>query len=763
MKKSCFHQNWTCNGVAVTLPHDAMIHQARIPGHASGSAQAYFPGGCYVYEKTFQRPDQQHVVFQFESVYKNAKVFLNGKKAGGCNYGYLPFFVCADPYLVDGENTIRVECDNLSQPDSRWYAGAGIYRPVWMWVGPEKSIEPEQIKVHTLSVSPATIHVSTDCDNAMIEILDGEMVVATAQGAEADIVIPDAKLWDAETPNLYTCRVTAGADAATVTFGIRTIQWNNKGFYINGKSTLLRGGCVHHDQGILGAATYDESEWRRVRIMKDAGFNALRSAHNPCSRAMMEACDHYGMYIMDEAWDMWYQHKNPFDYATCWEENYSSDLTAIVNRDYNHPSVVMYSIGNEVTEPARAEGVQKTKEMVDLLHQLDPTRPVTCALNLVITANAGKNKTMSLGDKEKKPSEQGPAMNSTVFNMIANIVGVGMNRAGNSKWIDQATSPCLDVLDIAGYNYAAGRYPLDGDCHPDRLIVGSETFHQGIVHNWNMVKKYDYLIGDFMWTAWDYLGEVGLGAWAYTKDGASFSKPYPWLLADTGAFDILGTPNGELYRAQAVWGQLNSPMIGVQPVNHPQQKPIRNIWRGTNAMSSWSWQGCEGNPAVIEVFSDADWIELLCNGKSLGKKKVKDCIAKFKTKYHSGKLEAIAYDKAGKECSRSSLESATGKTHICVFPETEHAQAGDLVYVDLAIVGENGIVESNDDRKLKVIVDGGELLAFGSANPRTEERFDSGEYTTYYGMALAAIRVEGDTAVTVTDGCDTATAAIKIV
>lgn len=765
MKKICFNTGWVCNGAPVTLPHDAMIHEARKADNPSGSAQAYFSGGKYVYENTFEKPAAEHVLFQFEGVYQNAKVTINGKEAGGTEYGYLPFFVCADAYLTDGSNTIRVTCDNIKQPDSRWYTGAGIYRPVWMWIGPKGGIEPEQVKVHTVSIEPAVIHVHTGHENAKIEILDGETVVAAGCGSDTDITVTDVRLWSDETPNLYTCRVSADGDEAVTVFGIRTISWDNKGFYINGKQTLLRGGCVHHDNGILGSAAYDEAEWRRVRMMKEAGFNAIRSAHNPCSRAMLEACDYYGVYMMDESWDMWFHHKSKFDYAAHWRKNYLSDLQAMVDRDYNHPSVVMYSIGNEVSEPAKEEGVEKTKEMVAYLKKADGTRPVTGGFNLMIIANAKKGKAVyneEGGRKDEDSDKKMQGMNSTLFNMITNMVGTGMNKSANSKSADEATAPALDALDMAGYNYASGRYSMEGKCHPDRLIFGSETFPQDIAKNWAMVKQYPYLIGDFMWTAWDYIGEVGLGAWAYTKDGTGFNKPYPWLLADTGAFDIIGTPNGEMFLAQAAWGLLKKPVIGVQPVNHPEQKPAKMAWRGTNAMASWAWNGCEGNKAVVEVFTDAAVIELLINGKSLGKKKVKECKAVFKTKYAPGKIEAVAYDATGREVSRSFLESAKGKTAICAVPEAKTARTGEVVYVKVAIVGENGVVESNADRKLTVTVEGGELLGFGSANPRTEERFDAGTYTTYYGAALAAVRVNGNTTVMVSDGKETAKAVIAL-
>ena len=770
MKKTSFNDGWLfakAGGslTSVTIPHDAMIHEPRNGKNPSGSAQAFFPGGKYAYQKTFQRPRDAHAVIQFEGVYKNARVFINDREAGGNAYGYLPFFICADGFLKDGDNVLRVECENAEQPDSRWYTGAGIYRPVWLWTGPADAIEPESIKIETVSINPPTVRIEIG-QKADVQIMDGPEILAKASGDHLELSLPGAKLWSEDSPYLYTCQVKTKNDEAVLTFGIRTVTWDNKGFYINGIPTLLRGGCVHHDNGILGAATWDESEYRRIRKLKEAGYNAIRSAHNPCSRAMLDACDKLGVYVMDESWDMWFHHKNKFDYASQWRKNYLSDLQAMVNRDRNHPSVIMYSIGNEVSEPAKPEGVEKTREMVNYLHKLDPTRPVTGGFNLMIIANAKKGKGVykeegGMADDKSKATE---GMNSTLFNFITNMVGTGMNKSANGKKADEATAPCLDALDLAGYNYASGRYPLEGKVHPGRLIFGSETFPQDISKNWEMVKKYPYLIGDFMWTAWDYLGEAGLGAWAYTKDGTGFNKPYPWLLADTGALDILGNPNGEMFQAQATWGILGALVIAVQPLNHPGKNPAKMAWRGTNAIPSWSWSGCEGNTAIVEVYTDTDAVELFLNNKSLGKKKAKAYKALFKTKYVPGKLTAVAIDPSGKIVSRSELVSANRKLHISVTPDRVEARPGQLVYAEIAIADENGEVESNADRKLTVTVENGRLLAFGSANPRTEEHFDAGSYTTYYGKALAAVLAEnaGELIINVSDGLQESQTAIKI-
>ena len=757
MKKIAFNDNWSYNGRNITLPHDAMLEAGRDPKSPGGSACGYFVGGVYEYEKVFDAPAEwegKHIELQFEGVYENSTVTVNGHAVGGADYGYIPFFCNLDGVLnYGGRNTVHVTVHNENQPSSRWYTGGGIYRPVWLWAGEKAHIAPEGIQVSTLSIAPPKIgvKVSHTGSNPTVEILNGDVIVAAAKGENVEIDIPNARLWSEDAPNLYTCRVTLeNGETAEDRFGIRQVTWNNTGLYINGKRTLLRGGCVHHDNGILGAAAHDGAEYRRVRLMKEAGYNAIRSSHNPCSRAMLEACDELGMYMMDEGWDMWFHHKSKFDYASKWRKNYLSDLKAMVSRDFNHPSVIFYSIGNEVSEPAKDEGIEKAKEMVAYLHGLDPNRAVTGGFNLMIISSAKKGKGIydeESGGRKNDNDDKMKGMNSTMFNLIASMVGTGMNKSANSKAADEATTPLLDALDLGGYNYASGRYPLEGKAHPDRIIYGSETFPQDIGKNWEMVKKYPYLVGDFMWTAWDYLGEAGIGAWAYTSDGKGFNKPYPWMIADCGAFDILGTPGAPVAHARAAWGLDEKPWIGVQPVNHGNKQPAKGTWRGTNAQASWSWAGCEGAKAVVEVYSSAAKVEVFLNGRSLGKKTPKLQKAVYKTKYAPGKLEAVAYDASGREIGRNALASGEGEGQLTA----DAKQYGELTFVEIAVTDKNGIVEHNTDEKLTVTVEGGELLAFGSANPRTEESFLSGTYTTYYGRALAIVRKQSgkDAAITI--------------
>ena len=772
MKKTDFNSGWLFGHEGeekkpVILPHDAMLHAGRSADSLTGSAGAFFNAGIYEYEKEIDVPadcGKKNLKLQFEGVMRNAKVYVNGIEAGGAAYGYIPFWVNLSEFIRPGEkNVIEVIADNSDQPASRWYSGGGIYRPVWLWEGGEAVIAPQGVRIRTLSYKEPEIEVEILTDGnaegltASLEISDTEgniiaegIVPIEENKGKTDISLPGAKLWDENEPNLYICRAVLKkddevVDEAVSTFGIRMVEKSKEGLLINGKVTLLRGGSVHHDHGVIGAVTTPESEFRRIRILKENGFNALRIAHNPACEELLRAADHYGMYIIDETWDMWYSHKSTKDYAGQFRDNYKEDVREMVERDYCHPSVIMYSIGNEVSEPAKPAGVELGKEIIDLIHRLDPSRPVTAGINIMIISQNAKGKGIynEEGGRDDSAEAKTKGMNSTMFNLVASMVGTSMNKMGNNKKADAASSPILDALDVCGYNYGSGRYPLEAKAHPDRLVYGSEIFPQDVAKNWEMIKKYPHMCGDFLWTAWDYIGETGVGAWAYEPDGKGFDKPYPWKLGDTGALDILGDPNAEMFWAQAAWGVLDGCRAAVQPVNHPGVTPAKATWRGTNALPSWSWKGCEGNKAIVEVYTSGLSAELFLNDKSLGKRKVKGCKASFRAVYAPGTLKAVAYDAQGKVIGEDVLSSAKGDLHIeakaakePVFEETDR----EVVYIEISVADENGTVEFNNDITLGIDVSGGELLGFGSACPRTEDDFVSGTYKTYYGRALAVIR-----------------------
>ena len=471
------------------------------------------------------------------------------------------------------------------------------------------------------------------------------------------------------------------------------------------------------------------------------------------------------MYVLDETWDMWYTRKSKADYALSFRQNYRSDLKKLVSRDYNHPCVLMYSIANEVSEPASHEGVALAQEMVSLLHEMDHTRPVTGGFNLFILSRAASGKSVYKDDgsgRDQSNDEKTAGMNSLMFNILTSMIGSSMNKGANSKKADKITSPVLDSLDIAGYNYASGRYPLEGKAHPERIVVGSETFPPEIAKNWAMVKKYPYLIGDFMWAAWDYIGEVGAGAWTYKPEEKGFEKPYPWMLAQSGAIDILGNPGGEAYWAAAVWNKLSHPYLAVRPVSLSHIRPAKSAWRGTDSIPCWSWQGCEGKKAVVEVFYDCYRAELFLNGKKVGKTKMKDCRGIFKTKYQPGKLEVVCYDSENHEAGRDVLETAAS-AEITIHPEKKTVYPGEVLYIPVSI-GDEKWFEGNKDQKLSVKCTNGELLAFGSARPSAEEKYTSGSFTTYFGRALAVVKScrEGTVTVEVSSADKSASCSISI-
>lgn len=618
--------------------------------------------------------------------------------------------------------------------------------------------------------------------SVLIEVLDGEDVLLSSENPDGILTIADAKLWDAENPNLYTLRVSVYdkegivRDVECEKYGIRQITWDRYGLYVNGRSVLLKGGCLHSDNGIVGAEEYREFQDRKVRILKEYGFNAIRSAHNPCSEELMQACDSLGMYIIDELWDMWFKSKNPNDYGKYFMDNYRNDLVAIVEKDFNHPSVIMYSIGNEISEPTAPGGLEITKDIVSRLHGLDPDRPVTGGMNTIILGSgAGRSTMMGSGDdvekkevkaKERKSSSRSKksqreyvepevpegglvsfadmfrsgSISSEEYNQLVQQHILTDDYMIMGRELDSIITPALDELDIVGYNYATVRYPSEESRHPGRLVYGSETYPQDIWKNWEMVKEYPYVCGDFMWTAWDYIGECGIGAWSY----GDRQRGYPYKLADCGALDLIGNPTGEAYWAKVTWEETpGNPYIAVRPVS--EQTPRVSQWRGTNSVPSWTWKGKEGVNAVVEVFTSARRVKLYLNGELVGRARTEN---------------GILFKKG-----ESSLRTAEGEERIVLRPELTETSEGKIVFVNVDIVAANGEICTYADNELKIDVYGGLLKGFGSGLPVTEARFDSGCYPAYYGQALAAVKAgnAGDLKITVSaDDLDAVTVTIPI-
>ena len=768
---TCRHLGDTAPGKPVTLPHDAMLAEPRTALSAGGTNTGWYEGYDYEYQRTLTVPENELAdthILEFEGVYHNAEVWLNGQKAAFRPYGYTNFYVDYAPYLHSGENELRVIARNADQPNSRWYSGAGIYRPVQLWTARGAHIALNGVKICTLSLDPAivevrvkttapgTVRLMVDDLPAMQQESDGEAVFT--------LTLDNARLWTPETPNLYTCRVNFADDEVTETFGVRKVEWGTDGFLLNGKRYIIQGACIHHDNGLLGAVCDPDAVARKVRLLKANGYNAIRSAHNPCSKALLTECDRQGMLVMDEYIDHWYIHKTEHDYVDYFNDWWHQDLTDMVEKDCNHPCVVLYSTGNEVSETAQKRGIALTKEMTDFLHGLDDSRPVTCGVNIFFNFLSSIGFGVYSDEKAKKEAERAEkakqrgektskkkAVGSQFFNNLAGLLGDEfMKRGATLHGCDVKTRDAFANMDIAGYNYGIYRYKHDLKKYPQRLILGSETFCNDAYKFRELAKQEPRLVGDFVWAGMDYLGEVMVGSWEYADYAETFDGGPGWVSAGSGRIDLTGKPLGEALYTRVALEADNGPYIAVCPVNHTGDRHSPSAWKMTNAMPSWSWTGCEGRKANVEVYARAARVELVLNGRTVGSKTLKnDCLARFSIPYESGTLEAVSYDAADHEIGRCKLQSAGGTTRLTLDAEEPAAQMGHLCYVRLRYTDENGITKPLARGNIRVQVRGGTLVGLGSACPFNKHSYLDSETDTYYGEALAIVRMGDGDAMTI--------------
>lgn len=766
MVKISLNENWKCFAKdqaekvsVVTLPHDAMLWDGKRENSPGGTNTGWYDARDYIYEKVIWIPQEYaggHVIIEFEGVYHKATVYINDKKVAYHDYGYTGFYVEISEDLICGaENTIRVEAINSDQPNSRWYTGTGIYRPVWLYYLPKLHIKPEGIRVTTLDYHQPKILVQVQLSGwgkIRVEILDGATVQASVEGQtngefEAKIELPEAILWSPETPYMYICRVTTCDDEQEECFGIRMVECTpQKGFCINGNRVILRGACIHHDNGILGACAYEFAERRKIRLLKENGYNAVRCAHNPCSKALLRACDDFGMLVVEEYTDMWYIHKTKYDYATEVEQHYREDLENIVSRDYNHPSVIMYSTGNEVAESAQKRGIRLCREMTEYLHGLDPTRPVTCGINIFFNFL----NSMGLGvysdgkaDREITCAGKKKAVGSEYFNMLAGILGADFMKFGATLYFSDVKSrDAFKAMDIAGYNYGIFRYEYDLKKYPERIILGSETFCSDAYRFWELAKKHRRIIGDFVWAGMDYLGEVGVGSWEYRDYAPRFDGGIGWVSAGSGRLDLTGKPLCEAAYTRVAF-ELDEIGIGVIPADRAAMRHSPSAWKMTNAIESWSWNGAAGKKTKVEVYSRAYSIDLFINGKAVGSKKPKgDCKVIFNVTYNDGELRAISYDAEGRTIAQKILRTAREETILQAQPELSCMGLEALCYVRLRYTDTEGILKPLERSRIRVTVEGGHLLGLGSACPYYPESYLTNTTDTYYGEALAVIKPE---------------------
>jgi beta-galactosidase len=516
--------------------------------------------------------------------------------------------------------------------------------------------------------------------------------------------------------------VTFREDVQEERFGIRMISLDpKKGLLLNGKRIILRGACIHHDNGVLGACAYDHAERRKVRLLKENGYNAIRSAHNPCSEAMLRACDEMGMLVMDEYVDMWYIHKTKNDYA------------------------ILYSTGNEVSETAQKRGIELCGKLTGRLHELDPSRPVTCGVNIFFNLLSS----MGFGVYSDKKAEQEvknvkkkKAVGSEFYNILVGRMGADLMKFGATLYpCDVKTRDSYAAMDVAGYNYGIKRYLHDLKKYPNRYILGSETFCSDAYLFWEMAKKHPRIIGDFVWAGMDYLGEVGIGSWEYKEYAPDFSHGKGWVSAGSGRIDLTGKALSEMTYTRVAFEQQKIG-IGVIPVAFASEKHSPSAWKMTNAMESWSWNGCKGKKTQVEVYARADHISLYLNDTCIGTKRPEnDCRVVFPVVYEDGVLRAVAYDAGDKILSETYLQTAGYETQLSLIPEQKSVKREDeLCYVRLAYTDAKGTVKPLVRGKITVEVEGGTLLGLGSACPYYPGSYLDHTCDTYYGEALAVIR-----------------------
>lgn len=721
----------------VDLPHDWSIED--LPGKStpfdpaavSQVSGGFTVGGTGWYRKKFTVPADKkggRIHIQFDGVYMNADFWINGEHVGNHPYGYTSFwFDLTDKIKFGQENTIAVQVKNEGQ-NSRWYTGSGIYRHVWLKILEPIHVAPWSVYITTSEVNntSARLNIKTAITNTTADVVQVKLVTrilnttgneitktesvqsvnANASGEMAqELVVNNPSLWSIESPMLYTAitEVYHGqqlADNVETKFGIRIISFDAvNGFRLNGKTTKLKGGCVHHDNGPLGARAYDRAEERRIELLKASGYNAIRCAHNPPSPAFLDACDRLGMLVIDEAFDMWRIANNPHDYHLYFDEWWQRDIESMVMRDRNHPSIILWSIGNEIRDMENPKVIEVAKMLGGHIRKMDPTRPVTAAVNNL------------------RPQKD----------------------------------PFFATLDVCGYNYAAGGdhlqeslYVQDHQRKPERVMYGSESYALEAFGAWTGAADNSWVLGDFVWTAFDYIGEASIGWRGYWQE----SSFYPWNLAFCGDIDICGWKRPQSYYRDALWMENKisvfvKPPVPTFPLNPDKQSWSK--WEWHDVVADWNWSGYEDQPLEVLVYSSCEQVELFLNGKSLGKKKTdraSEYIAKWDLPYKSGELKAVGYK--GKKLVATSILKTAGKPttlKLSADRSTIKADGQDLSYITVELTDENGTRDPKANQLINFSIEGeGTIIAVGNANPMSIESYQSMQRKAWQGRCLAVVK-----------------------
>ncbi len=722
-----------------------------------GAATGHVVGGVGWYRKHFKLDETsqgKQISILFDGVYMNADVWLNEHHLGKHPYGYTAFSLELTPFLnPEGEDNILAVRVNNAGRNSRWYSGSGIYRnvkliktnpvAVALWgnfiTTPQISEEKARVRAETriinhLDENPELETVFSVYDphgklagktKRTIHLDHGEKIVSH------EMEVSDPELWSPASPALYTAvldikKEGKRMDRVSIPFGIRSIEFSPEdGFLLNGEKILLKGGCLHHDNGPLGAAAFKTAEYRRVQTMKENGFNAIRTAHNPPSEWFLDACDELGMLVMDESFDHWQRPKNPEDYHRFFDEWWEKDMESMVLRDRNHPSIIIWSIGNEINERADSSGLAIARRLKEKVYQLDGTRPVTQAI-------------CEFWDHAGRPWDE--------------------------------TAPAFEQMDIHGYNYQWARYEEDLEKYPDRIIIGTESVAKQAFENWQQVEKFSNVIGDFVWTGMDYLGESGIGNSRLDNVEWGFLPPWPWFNAYCGDISILGYKKPQMVYRDVVWRNSKLEMLVHAPIPEGR-KEIVSFWGWPDERKSWNWKGNEGKPLQISVYTRAPNVRLELNGKVVGEKVVSEetgLMASFEVPYQPGELVAVAWVN-GEEIARQVLQTTGNPSVLKITPEKDPIKASTdcLAYFNVEVLDENGLLIPNAEIPVEFEISGGyNLQAVANGNPQDMKSFQSPQVKTFRGRCQLIVRSsekEGEIKVTAkSEGLETGVAVVQV-
>lgn len=717
---------------SLDLPHDWSIEGKIDPKNPMGGDGGFFPSGIAWYRKTLAAPASwrgKRILIYFEGVYMNSTVFINGKSLGSYPYGYSGFTYDLTSYLdLDKENVLSVRVDNSKQKNSRWYSGSGIYRHVWLmvtdpihitqWgiavtspeVSPDKATVKLETKVRNETNLPQSITLRTDVfGSGAKKAGHHQLKVMLPANAEKvftqNITVKKPLLWAPETPHLYKARVHVVkdnkiVDVNTTAFGIRSLRFTTEnGFQLNGKTVKLNGGCIHHDNGCLGAAAFDRAEERRVELLKAAGFNAIRTAHNPPSEAFLNACDKLGLMVIDESFDGWRTAKNKYDYALNFNDWWKADLSAMILRDRNHPAIIMWSTGNEIIERKEPAAVTTAKLLATHVRELDPSRPVTSA--------------MTTWDKD---------------------------------W--EVFDPLMAAHDIAGYNYQLHRAVSDHSRVPSRIIVQTESYPRDAFANWKLIQDNSYIIGDFVWTALDYLGESGIGRWYYSGEQANFhgsNELFPWHGAYCGDIDLTGWRKPISHYRSMLYNNTEKLYLAVREPN-PEPLQIKETeWSVWPTWESWSWPGYEGKALQVEVYSKYPKVRLYLNKKLIGEGETTEAQqfrATFSVPYTAGELSAVGI-KDNKEMETKVLTTSGNASAIKLVADRNSVAANgqDLVFVTVELNDQQGRLQPNAANLLHFEIEGpGAIAGIDNANLKDPDPYVGNARKAWNGKALVVIR-----------------------